>query len=189
MPPYTLRMYPPAPSPCGGGGGGWPAYLDVHATLQCRTFHHGGASPTLRPVSKSLPRKVKPVGAVRTKSVTARTIVPQARTQCRYQNPACVSAAPPTLRVPPLPLWGRGRGWGSPAYLDVHATLQCRTFHDGGASPTLRPVSKSQNGCRVCAAGTHAVPIPKSRVRVGCAATHSAKSHSPSSQGKARRGS
>ena len=36
--------------------------------------------------------------------------------------------------------------WGSPAYLDVHATLQCRTFHDGGASPTLRPVSKSHNG-------------------------------------------
>ena len=61
------------------------------------------------------PSRAKFVGAVRTKSVTARTIAPQARTRCRYQNPACVSATPPyalrRLYVTPSPCGG-GDGVG-----------------------------------------------------------------------------
>ena len=137
------------PLPLWGRGRGWgsPAYLDVHATLQCRTFHHGGASPTLRPVSKSLPRGAKSVGAVRTKSVTARTIAPQTRTRCRYQNPACVSAAPPTLHVSPSPCGG-GDGGG----VRLHTSMSMQHFNAepfimvGQAPPYDRSANRSLAG-------------------------------------------
>ena len=55
------------------------------------------------------PSRAKFVGAVRTKSVTARTIAPQARTRCRYQIPRAGRLRRHTPYVcKPLPLWGGG---------------------------------------------------------------------------------
>ena len=193
MPPYTLRMYPPAPSPCGGGGGGWPAYLDVHATLQCRTFHHGGASPTLRPVSKSLPTRAKPVGAIRTKSVTARTIVPQARARCRDKIPRACRLRRQPYMCPPSPCGG-GDGGG----VRLHTSMSMQHFNAEpfmmvgqappydrsanrktavGCVPQARTQCRYQNPACVSAAPPHIlqnhIPPPRRAKPVGAVRTKS----------------